>query len=313
VSSLPDSSGRDVVAAAGGAVWRDAPDGGLEVVLVHRPRYDDWSLPKGKLDAGEHGLTAAVREIGEETGLSVVAGRRSVQASYPVVEGLKRVDYWVMQALGGDFEANHEVDELRWLPVPAAAGLCTHDWDRDVLADLVRTDVPAMPTLLLVRHARAGSRSDWDGPDDLRPLDERGLAQAERLARVLPAFGPTEILSAPPVRCRQTVEPLAESLGLEIGSAPEMGEDGFGADPDAGLALVERLLAPTERPGVIVLCSQGGAIPSVLMALGVQFAATRDYPPCAKGSVWVLGGRPGWLLADYYRDLDPDPDAPPPK
>ena len=313
MSSRPDTSGRDVVAAAGGAVWRDAPDGGIEVVLVHRPRYDDWSLPKGKLDAGEHGLTAAVREIGEETGLSVVTGRRSVQATYPVVEGLKRVDYWVMQALGGDFEANHEVDELRWLPVPAAAELCSHEWDRAVLADLVRTDVPAMPTLLLVRHARAGSRSDWDGPDDLRPLDERGLAQAERLARVLPAFGPTEILSAPPVRCLRTVEPLAELLGLDIGPAPELGEDGFGADPDAGLALVERLLAPRESPGVTVVCSQGGAIPSVLMALGVQFAATRDYPPCAKGSVWVLGGRPGSLLADYYRDLDPDPDAPAPR
>ncbi len=313
MSSPPDSSGRDVVAAAGGAVWRDAPDGGIEVVLVHRPRYDDWSLPKGKLDAGEHGLTAAVREIGEETGLSVVTGRRSVQASYPVVEGLKRVDYWVMQALGGDFEANHEVDELRWLPVPAAAELCSHEWDRAVLADLVRTDVPAMPTLLLVRHGRAGSRSDWDGPDDLRPLDPRGIAQSQRLAQVLPVFGPTEILSAPPVRCLRTVEPLAELLGLEVGPAPELGEDGFGADPDAGLALVERLLAPRESPGVTVVCSQGGAIPSVLMALGVQFAATRDYPPSAKGSVWVLGGRPGSLLADYYRDLDPDPDAPAPK
>jgi 8-oxo-dGTP diphosphatase len=233
-----------------------------------------------------------------------------VQAGYPVAEGLKRVDYWVMQALGGDFEPNHEVDELRWLPVAAAAELCSHEHDRVVLADLVRTDVPAMPTLLLVRHGRAGSRSDWDGPDDLRPLDRRGIAQAQRLARVLPAFGPTEILSAPPVRCRQTVAPLAEALGLEVRPAPEMGEDGFATDPDAGLALVERLLAPRDSPGVTVLSSQGGAIPSVLEELGVRPSGSRDFPPAAKGSVWVLGGRPGSLLADYYRDLDPDPDAP---
>jgi 8-oxo-dGTP diphosphatase len=291
-------------------VWRHTADGGTEVALVHRPRYDDWSLPKGKLDAGEHALTAAVREIAEETGLDVVSGRRSVRTRYPVPEGDKRVDYWVMQAVGGDFEPNDEVDELRWLPVHAAWELVAHEQDRLVLADLVRTDVPLMPSLLLVRHGRAGSRSDWDGPDDLRPLDDRGRGQARRLAEVLPAFGPLQVLSAPPVRCRDTVAPLAERLGLDIGPVPELGEEGFADDPDAGLATVERLLAPRSEPGVTVVCSQGGAIPSALMALGVQFAETRDYPPCAKGSIWVLGGRSGALIADYYRDLDPDPDAP---
>jgi 8-oxo-(d)GTP phosphatase len=306
VSSPPDR----IVAAAGGAVWRHAADGGTEVAVVHRPRYDDWSLPKGKLDAGEHALTAAVREIGEETGLAAIAGRRSLQTCYAIPEGTKRVDYWVMQAVGGAFEPNHEVDDLRWLPLDAAADLCSHQQDRDVLADLARADPPPMPTLLLVRHGRAGNRSDWDGPDDLRPLDERGRAQAQRLAEVLPAFGPVDLLSAPPVRCRETVEPLAERLGLDIRPAPEMGEDGYSDDPEAGLALVERLLAPRARPGVTVVCSQGGAIPSVLMELGVPFRPDREHPPCAKGSVWVLGGRAGALIADYYRDVDPDPDAP---
>jgi 8-oxo-dGTP pyrophosphatase MutT (NUDIX family) len=309
-SPPPDATGGRVVAAAGGAVWRHARDGSTEVAVVHRPRYDDWSLPKGKLDAGEHALTAAVREVGEETGLAVVAGRRSVRTGYPIPEGTKRVDYWVMQAVGGGFEPNDEVDELRWLAVPAAADLCSHQQDRTVLADLARTDVPLMPTLILVRHGRAGDRSDWDGPDDLRPLDRRGRLQAQRLAEVLPVFLPDDVLAAPPVRCRETVEPLAERMGLDIRPAPEMGEDGFGADPDAGLALVESLLAPRARPGVTVVCSQGGAIPSVLMALGVRVGGARLYPPCAKGSVRVLGGRPGALSADYYRDVDPDPDAP---
>jgi 8-oxo-(d)GTP phosphatase len=299
-----------VVAAAGGAVWRRTDDGALEVVVVHRPRYDDWSLPKGKLDAGEHALTAAVREIAEETGLDVVAGRRSVRTRYPVSEGDKRVDYWVMQAVGGDFEPNDEVDELRWLPVPAAADLVAHEQDRRVLADLVRTDVPLMPTLLLVRHGRAGDRSEWAGPDELRPLDDRGRRQAERLARVLPVFGPAAVFSARRTRCEQTVAPLAECLGLPVVPLAEVGEEEFADDPATGMAAVEGLLAPRDEPGVTVVCSQGGAIPSALMALGVQFAPTRDGPPCAKGSVWVLGGRPGALIADYYRDLDPDPDAP---
>jgi 8-oxo-dGTP pyrophosphatase MutT (NUDIX family) len=310
VSSPTDGAGGPIVAAAGGAVWRRTDDGALEVVVVHRPRYDDWSLPKGKLDAGEHALTAAVREIGEETGLRVVVGRRSLRTSYPVPEGVKRVDYWVMQAVGGTFEPNHEVDELRWLPVDAAAALCSHEPDRVVVADLARTDVPLMPSLILVRHGRAGDRASWHGPDELRPLDDKGRRQAQRLADVLPAFRPTAVFSACRTRCEQTVAPLAECLGLPVEPLPEMGEEEFDADPEAGTSAVERLLVPTGRPGVTVVCSQGGAIPSVLEMLGVKAEGRRDQPPSAKGSCWVLGGRAGALAADYYRDLDPDPDAP---
>jgi 8-oxo-(d)GTP phosphatase len=310
VSALAEAT--RTVAAAGGVVWRPGPDGELQVAVAHRPRYDDWSLPKGKLDRGEHALRAAVREVREETGLAVVVGRRSVRTSYPVVDGLKRVDYWVMQAVGGEFLPNAEVDELRWLPPAEAAARCTHGHDREVLADLQRDDVPRMPTLILVRHGHAGSRGDWDGPDDLRPLDDRGQREAARLADVLPSFGPTAVLSARPTRCQETVAPLAERLGLEVQPLAELGEEEFSADPQAGLAAVERLLTPRTEPGVTVVCSQGGAIPSVLLSLGVRWAgvAGRLYPPAAKGSVWVLAGRPGGLAADYYRNFDADPDAP---
>jgi 8-oxo-dGTP diphosphatase len=308
VSTLPE--GR-VIAAAGGALWRTGGDGELLTALVHRPKYGDWSLPKGKLDAGEHALTAAVREVREETGLSVVVGRRSVQTRYAHRQGPKRVDYWVMAA-DGEFVANDEVDELRWLPLPEAAGLVSHEHDRAVLIDLGRTDVPRMPSLLLVRHGSAGERSDWDGPDDERPLDTKGRRQAGQLASALALFGPSRLLTAPPVRCRETLEPLAAATGLAVGEAPELGEDGFGTDPDAGLALVERLLTAGPGGGPTVICSQGGAIPSVLMSLGVRWAGTAGalWPPSAKSSVWVLGGRPGALSADYYRDFLTDQAAP---
>jgi 8-oxo-dGTP diphosphatase len=296
-----------LVRAAGGALWRPA-DGGIETALVHRPKYDDWSLPKGKPDGGEHLLETAVREVAEETGLDVVVGRRSVRTEYEVAEGPKRVDYWLMRVVGGAFEPNDEVDELRWLPVGEACGLVSHAHDRAVLADLARTDVPRQPSLLLVRHAKAGSKSDWDGPDELRPLDGRGRRQAARLAQVLPLFAPAELLTAERVRCRQTLEPLAARLGQGIGSLPELGEEEFAADPQAALAAVERLLGPRAEPGVAVVCSQGGAIPSVLAALGVRFTgvAGAPHPPAAKGSTWVLGGRPGALSADYYRDFSAD-------
>jgi 8-oxo-dGTP diphosphatase len=309
VSSLAEPAGR-LVAAGGGALWRPAPGGGIETAVVHRPRYDDWSLPKGKLDAGESALVAAAREVTEETGYTVTVGRRSVRSSYPIPEGTKQVDYWLMRVAGGRFEPNDEVDELRWVTPAEAACLCTHEPDQEVLADLVRQDVPCAPTLLLVRHAHAGSRSDWDGPDDERPLDQRGTDQAQRLAAVLPLFGPTRILTADRVRCRDTVTPLAERLGLEVGTARELGEEEFQADPRAALAVVRRLLEPRAEPGVTVVCSQGGAIPSMLMALDVQWPDTREFPPAAKGSVWALGGRPGALAADYYRSFDPDPAAP---
>ncbi len=306
------SSGQRLIAAAGGVLWRPAADGGIETAVVHRPKYDDWSLPKGKLDVGEHALVAAVREVTEETGEGVVAGRRSVRTTYTAPQGPKRVDYWLMRALGGRFEPNPEIDDLRWVPFATATDMVTHEHDRVVLADAARDDVPTAPTLLLVRHASAGSRSDWSGDDDLRPLDAKGVRQARVLAEVLPVFGPTAVLSATRTRCMQTVEPLAEKLGLPVQPLPALGEEEFADDPQAGLEIVEELLAPRDEPGVTVICSQGGAIPSVLMALGVHWEgmAGRLYPPCAKGSVWALGGRPGRMSADYYRDFDPDPDAP---
>ncbi|MFW3169460.1 NUDIX hydrolase [Geodermatophilus sp. CPCC 206100] len=304
-----------VVRAAGGALWRPAGDGAVETAVVHRPRYDDWSLPKGKLDDGEHPLSAAVREVVEETGLDVVAGRRSVRTEYEVDEGTKRVDYWLMRVTGGEFVPNDEVDELRWLPLEDAAALVSHEADRAVLADLSRTGVPRELTLLLVRHGRAGDKSSWDGPDDARPLDGKGRRQAARLAEVLPLFRPTAVRTARRTRCRQTVEPLAEHVGLALEELPELGEEEYSADPPAGLAAVERLLAPREEPGVTVVCSQGGAIPSVLMSLGVRWAGAAGalWPPAAKGSVWALGGRPGALAADYYRDFWPDGDDPGPR
>ena len=299
---------RAVVVAGGGVLWRGEVDR-PEVAVVHRPQYDDWSLPKGKAKTAEHLIVTAVREVAEETGLDVVLGRRSVRTCYDVTGPAgapvpKEVDYWTAEWTGGDFVPNDEVDELRWLPVDEAAALCSHEHDRAVLADLERADVPRTPTLVLVRHGHAGSRSDWDGPDDLRPLDSRGQAESRRLAEVLPLFGPRAVYSAIPVRCRETVEPLAERLGLDLLPLPELGEDGFSADPEAGLAAVDRLLASRDGAGVTVVCSQGGAIPSVLMALGVTWEGSRAYPPAAKGSAWVLGGGPGALTADYYRNFE---------
>ncbi|ADP81700.1 NUDIX hydrolase [Pseudofrankia inefficax] len=129
------------VRAAGGVVWRPAAGGGVEIVLVHRPRYDDWSLPKGKVDGDETWLAAAVREVDEETGLAVEVGVLLGDVTYPVRRhgsadsppATKVVRYWALRVTGGAFTPNDEVDELRWLPPEQAAGLLSYDLDRDVV------------------------------------------------------------------------------------------------------------------------------------------------------------------------------------
>lgn len=276
-----------MILAAGAVLWRRADDG-PEIALVHRPRYDDWSLPKGKLDRDETLPFAAVREIAEETGFAARLDGLLGEVHYEVPEGPKTVRYWSAEALGGAFSPNDETDELRWCAPDAAAGLLSYRRDLDVLGRFHAVGTPDS-TVLLVRHAKAGSRSQWDDDDDLRPLSSTGHDQAEHLARLLPLFGPDRVHSAPPVRCRDTVAPL----GMPVADEPLLGEDGWGADPDAGLARFHELAA---APGVTVVCSQGGVIPAIVGAL-----TGRDDVPSRKASTWVLTFTGGELrTADHY-------------
>ena len=125
------------VSAAGGIVWRRGP-GGIEVAVVHRPEYDDWSLPKGKLDAGEGFEEAAVREVYEETGLRCTLGREVTSVTYQDRHGRSKiVRYWLMEPAEGEFTPNDEVDELRWLIREAAVKLLTYPRDRELLEDVL--------------------------------------------------------------------------------------------------------------------------------------------------------------------------------
>lgn len=144
-ASDPDSSGRapiDLnqfdVHAAGGVPWRSAADGSLEVVVVHRPRYDDWSFPKGKLDPGETFEQAAVRELAEETGYAVDLGVELPAVTYLDRTGRSKVvRWWAVTVLGGAFAPNDEVDQLAWMPVDDAAAILTYDADVETLDALV--------------------------------------------------------------------------------------------------------------------------------------------------------------------------------
>lgn len=293
------------IRAAGAVLWRGTPEG-VELALVHRPRYDDWSFPKGKLDRGESMAAAAVREVEEETGQRCRLGPALGDVHYTVPEGHKLVRYWAGEALGGEFEPNSETNELRWVSPAAAAQLLTYQHDHGVLRRF--TDIgPPTAVVLLVRHAKAGNRLQWDGDDDLRPLSGTGREQARHLAATLPLFGPDRIITAPPVRCRDSVGPLAEHLGLTPAEEPLFGEEGYWVDPPAGLA---RLLDVATKPGVTVVSSQGGVIPDVVAELietsPRPLGIDTDDVPSKKASTWVLSFADGVLRAADYRAFPGD-------
>jgi len=274
----------DTVLAAGGVVWRTGPRGDLEVCLVHRPRYDDWSLPKGKLHAGEHPLAGAVREVTEETGVVALPQVRLPTVGYVGPTGApKRVDYWLMRAVDApDFEANREVDDVRWLPPAEAAGTLSYGHDAEVVA--AAAALPAVGgVVVLLRHAYAGERDEWNGPDDARPLDERGRRQAEALADLLHVFAPglarRSLRSASPDRCRQTLEPLAARLRLPIEPEPAFDE---GADPAAAADL---LVALGRSSAVTIVSSQGKLLPKVV---GLLTGRAPDGYATRKGDAWLI-------------------------
>lgn len=278
------------IQAAGGVVWRSGDDGPeVEIAVIHRPRYDDWSLPKGKLAPGESHLEGAIREVHEETGYRVQPGRSLGEVRYLKNSGgaarEKVVHYWAMKAVGGAFSPNREVDEMRWLSIDDARETITRNLDRDVLERFAQR--PAMTgSVLLLRHASAGSRSKWNGDDRLRRLDEAGVEQAEELVRLLSRFEVDEILSADYVRCVETVRPLSESIGVAANENPLLSEKGFPGHEQAAVDLIRNL----GRPGsAAVVCSQAGVIDALVERLATADGLALAEPlNLKKGGVWAL-------------------------
>ena len=129
------SAERAEIRAAGGVVLR-AGDDGPEVAIVHRPKYDDWSLPKGKLEAGESWEEAALREVAEETGLECELGAELRETTYRDLKGRpKRVRWWAMKPLGGAFSADDEVDQMRWTPAGEADGVLDYEDDHALVRE----------------------------------------------------------------------------------------------------------------------------------------------------------------------------------
>lgn len=253
--------------------------------MVHRPRYDDWSWAKGKLDPGEEWPVAAAREVFEETGLHVRLGRPLPTSRYDVVEGgraddseddseddsgqpaPKEVRYWAAEVVGGDGALVNEIDEVAWLDVDAATDRLTYDRDRDQLQALVQADRDGTLTtwpLVILRHAHAFPRSTWTQADPLRPLDARGRERAEALVPLLTSYGVIRVVTSPAARCLDSVLPYAAAAGLKIRLKPGLSEESFERRPDHAPGHLTKLLA---RGSAAVVSTHGPVLPRLLEQL----------------------------------------------
>lgn len=284
--------------AAGAVLWRGNPHD-PEVAVIHRPHYDDWSLAKGKVDPGESLPTTAVREVAEETGYQIKLGKLIGKVTYPVQGRTKVVYYWLGKVEGGEFTPNDEVDQISWMTVDAAINRLSYQVDADVLRK-AKKRLRLAPTtrVLYVRHARALPRKGFSGDDNLRPLDKKGLRQAEMLVPMLTPYKPTAIYSALPDRCQQTAAPLAAELGFDVTVDERLGDDGWLQDKEAAREAFDGIV---EQGGTPVIVSQGLAIPEMIASLEPVFLKCDvDDLKVKKSSVWVLSFNGGELTgADY--------------
>lgn len=271
--------------AAGALVWREK-GGDLQVLLVHRPRYDDWSFPKGKLESGESLCACAVREVAEETGAQVRLEQPLETVRYRLGDGTrKEVRYWAARELDRGSPAlaargriprasRSEIDGVQWMGVKEARKRLDHAIDRDLLGSLVdlwEDDKLDTWTLVLVRHARAVKRSVWNRPkkrtaeqdEATRPLTgDHGRARARALAPILAAYGVGRAISSPWRRCCDTMAPYCRAAGLNLELEPAITEHAHAAAPKATRKVVERALRMREGP--VALCTHRPVLPAVM-------------------------------------------------
>lgn len=257
-----------LVRAAGCLVWRYGSKE-PEILLVHRPRWQDWSFPKGKLERGEGLPAAAFREVAEETGLKVKLGIPLPQQRYLIRGGIpKVVHYWSAKppadANVGAYRPNHEIDDVRWFRLSKAAKLLEYEHDVDLLDTFAASAFDSSP-LVVVRHAQARSRKSWSGEDGERPLKAAGKVEAERLIHLLRAYGIKTVVTSDSARCVDTVLPYANSGPVKLRLETSISEEG---QHQARLRkLMKGLLASKTR---VALCSHRPVLPAMFKALGLD-------------------------------------------
>ena len=269
------------VYAAGAVLWRIIGDD-VHVLVIHRTEHKDISLPKGKVDPGETLPQTAVREIREETGIKVALGVPLGATEYVMPNGKNKfVQYWAAEVTTkaiqkSKFVPNDEVAALEWLPLASARGELSYEPDKEILdtfAALVKDGVTKTFAVVVLRHGKATSPSDWRGEDATRPLTERGLTQAHGIVRTIAAWKPKRFISSAAARCKATIAPVAKALGKDVKSTNKISQDAF----ESGKADVRYVVGQVVRKRKsTVICTHGPVAPAVIRELALATGTPRS-------------------------------------
>jgi 8-oxo-dGTP diphosphatase len=270
---VASSKAKEHIFAAGTVVFKGR---GLnqKIAVIHRPHREDWSFPKGKIDAPESAPAAAVRETLEETGLHVVLHQSLSPQEYIFDNLPKTVFYWRARLVKPPvFVPNEEADQLVWVSLKAALKLLTYEVDRQLAKEAFKAK--DTKPLILLRHATAEKRIEWSDryskaipPDSFRPLTPAGIMQSHLIGDLLSAFGINKVVSSDSIRCVATVSPYAASQELALEAHQTLSELGWEFNNKSGLKLI-RKLAMLNQP--VVICGHRPALPALAQAIGDEF------------------------------------------
>lgn len=275
-----------VVVAAGVVLTRRGRRG-PQIAVVHRPHRADWSLPKGKVDQGEHILHAAVRECDEETGMVPTLGPPLTTQHYEALGQAKEVQYWRAEVSTDEgFAPDEEVDEVRWIHLPEARGLLTYPRDVDLVQEAV--DLPLTTPLIVLRHTKALKRADFNGDaDDQRPLSGKGRSQAKSLVPLLSAYGIRDLYSSDAVRCQESLRRYAQFISATVHIEPALSEEGHQQHPKRA---ARRIMDLVDERRPLVVCTHRPVLPTLTSEIATLEGTTTTAldPKLAPGEFIVL-------------------------
>lgn len=271
--------------AAGAIVWRNNKDDSIEVAVIHRPKYDDWSFPKGKCEIGEELIACAYREVLEETNIATEFGPFLGTVDYLTTLGPKQVYFWSAKSVEEKaFTPNAEVDQIKWVELKMARQLLSMESDKEIFDKFIKLNLDTKP-LVLLRHAKAVSRDEWQGDDDDRPLDDLGENQARRLLAIYQVFNLSQIHTSDALRCYSTVEPMAKGLGIKLEVTDKLSESGYRKDKERAFDYAKELLKEDSNT---LICSHNPILPKMLNKLSKRSDVEADEEKLSPADGWVL-------------------------
>ena len=274
-----------IILAAGALVWRKSKEKKIEIAVIHRPKYNDWTIPKGKVELNESSIACAYREVIEETSLETEFAMYLGEVKYQSLDGPKQVSFWSAQVVKENtFTPNSEVDAIKWVEAAKAAKFLSLESDKEILSKFNKLKYESKP-LVLLRHAKALSRDEWQGDDDDRPLDSLGQMQAKRLLSIYQAFNLEQIHTSDAIRCYDTVEPMAKALGLRLEVSNKLSESAFKKDKEDAFDYARDLIKSDKRA---LLCSHNPILPKVLNKLTKKSDVESDEEKLYPADAWVI-------------------------